>query len=656
MNVSLDRRLRLSAPHRPPRVDEAMVVALGSGLSAIFFDRRAGRRGRMQALQDDKPVRRPFFAVELALRSGGVRHVLFVPQSVEDVLSRPLTLILDDIPAAAIDPDWLQLPQEEPAALVAQVSGHGIQRLLRMMLTSGASLFPAAAQAALAEAALRLMDICDIRPIRPVARSQVAGRMLISYPNDATSESHGTPSVVSIVDGRLIPLRHSDCLAEGESLHLLLPPGLTAAQVIVFAGTTQRFAAVDTSLASLPVATWLKGRGKACREWLSACIGEGLAIEQRPVSLGADKVKFEVRNLSSVASGLLFALAVQDPARALSKLVLGRQGHSAEVVPDHAPDGSALVTGFVDLPGPASGGDSCDIHGIFTSGHRRLLGNAAVVAFDGTIPAAFQEAWAAGQDTLTPLARARCAFTRAAPHSISHRFGPTRQCAFRIVTSIGASADLIRARASMILAEGANAPVEVVCTMAEGPLAMAARHAISNTAAIYGLAHRLVMVPEFANASERLHAALAEARDLPVLVLGPDVLPDAPGWLAFWLRRLRRQDALAAALLATDGAIAAVQAGADPCRGLPVANLPASGRPAGRPLPDCLALAPAAITRLLAVPPHPDPAVWIASALGASARNETRFPFRRFAPAKAVGGFAAALAEHEFSLITESLG
>lgn len=652
MNVSLDRRLRLSAPPQAARIDEAVVVAMGEGLSAIFFDRPAGGRARMQARQDGEPIQRPFFMAELALRSGGARHVLFVPQGVEEVLSRPLTLLLDGIPAAEIDPGWLQLPQEELDALVAQVSVCGLRRLLRMMLTTGASLFPAEAQAALAEAALRLMDLCDIGAVPPTARSQIAGRMLVSY--GAVELPDPKPmTAVAVVEGRLIPLKQFDHLAEGGSLHLLLPPGLVAAQVVILAEVPLRLAAVEAALPLLPIAGWLQGRGKACGEWLSTCAGgTGLALA-RPVASGAEKVRIECRHISSVATGLLFALSLQDPARALGKLVLGRQGGSVEILPTHAADGSILLTGFADLPGPAQGGDHCEIHGVLTSGHRRLLATVPIAAFDGNIPAAFPDTWALGQDAIRPLAQARRSFRRAQPPSTSHHFGPARQCALRIVTAIGNSADLIRARAAMILAEDARAPVEVICTMSEGPLALAARQLLADTAAIYDLPHRLVLLPEFANAAERMRAALAEAPDLPVLLLGADVLPEAPGWLGFWRRRLRRQEALAAALLAADGAIAALQAGADPCQGLHAEHLPASGRPAPRPLPDCLALTPAGIARLLATAPHPDPAVWIASALGGSARSETRFPFRRFAPAKAVEKFAAALAEHEFSLIEE---
>ncbi|QEU06649.1 hypothetical protein [Paracoccus yeei] len=651
MNIPLDRTLRAPVPRLPARLDEAMAVALGPSLSAIFFDRPGGRRERMQAEQDGEPVPRPFIAAELGLRSGGTRHVLFVPQGIEAVLARHLLLRLNDLPAAEIDPGWLQAPQGDLATLAAQLSAPGLCRLLRMMLTTGASLFAAEAQAGLAEAALHLMDLCNIPALAPIAKTQVAGRALVSYAAPGLAGLRGPGTAVTIQDGRPVPFKDFDCLFEGTLLHVLLPRGLASAQIVAFADAPLRLGAEGGSLRRQPAAAWLRDRGKDCRDWLSTRVGTDVVATGRRPASGLTEPRIAIRHLSALPSGLLHALVLTDPSRLIRKVILERQGRQAALTPAHGVEGTTILAGLADLPGEMRAGDTCRIRLLYRSGHLRNLAEAPVAAYDGSIPPGFEDAWALGADVLPPLARARAGFRRATPPSVAQHFGPVQKCGLQIVTAIGESADMIRARAAMILAEGKGAPVEVICTMTDGPLAAGARHALAQTAAIYGIPHRLVLLPGVASLAERLRIALAEAQEVPTLLLGADVLPDGRGWLPFWLRRLRQPEALAPALLAGDGSIAATQEGEDPRRGLPATDLPASGRPVRRPLVDCLALGPAGIARLLQAAPHPDPALWIASALGGSARTETRRPFRRFGPVPAPGAFTTALAEAGFALM-----
>lgn len=651
MNIPLDRKLCRPAPPLPAaRLKEATVIAIGESLCAVFLDRPTGRRERVGAEQDGSPIPRPFIVAELPLRSGGVRHVLLVAQATQTVLSRHLVLTLDGKPAAQIDPDWLQPPQEDLPALAAQLSPQGIRRLLRMMLTTGASLFAADAQAGLAAAILRLMDVCDVPTLEPVARVEVAGRILVSYDASSLPEVRGVPDAMAVVEGRLAPARDIDCHAEGGVLHVLLPPGLAGAPIMTCTNSPLRLAAPNGAVRQLSAAAWMRDRDKTCRDWLLARPGFVMNVAARP----ADAVEpgITVNHLSSSPAGLLHALMLDDPSHLVRKVVLEHGEQRTELAPRHGADGKALLIGLADISGPARAGAMGRISVRYHSGHGRIMAEAAIGAYDGGIPPGFAEAWTLGVDVLDPLARARAGFCRAAPLAVSQHFGARRTCGLRIVTAIGTSADLIRARAAMILAEGCPTPVEVVCTMTEGPLAIAARHAVSQTAAIYGIPHRLVLLPDHATTGERLRAALADAHDAPALVLGGDVLPQGRGWLGFWLRRLRRRDALAPALLAGDGSVAATQEGPDSFKGLPAALLPPSGRVVDRPLAGCLGLGPAGIARLLnSGAPHPDPAVWIASALGGAARSETRFSFCRFGPAAVPDAFAAALAKAEFALI-----
>ncbi len=240
MNFSVDRKLCRPGPQplaAPP--GEATVIAMGTMLSAVFFDRPAGPRSRMQAEQDGLPIPRPLIGAELALRTGGTRHVLFVPQGIETVQARHLVLHLDGIPVAEIDPNWLQPPEGELSTLVAQLSGPGLRKLLRVMMT-GAPLFAGPAQAGLADAITRLMDICAIPAFAPVAETRIAGRLLVSYAVSGLSAMGHPAEAAAFLNGRLVRLKNFDCLSEGELLHVLLPPGLGRAQILAFADAPMR--------------------------------------------------------------------------------------------------------------------------------------------------------------------------------------------------------------------------------------------------------------------------------------------------------------------------------------------------------------------------------------------------------------------------------
>ncbi|WP_103172455.1 hypothetical protein [Paracoccus sp. SY] len=650
MNIPVDRKLCRPGPHplaAPPV--EATVISMGPILSAVFFDRPAGARTRMQAEQDGLPIPRPLIGAQLALRTGGTRHVLLVPQGIEALQARHLVVRLDGIAVAESDPRWLQPPEGELPALTAQLSAPGLCKLLRAMMT-GASLFAAPAQAGLADAIACLLDVCAIPSCMPVAETRIAGRLLVSYAVPGLPGMGHPAEAAAFLDGRLVRLKDFDCLAEGELLHVLLPAGMGRSQILALSDTPLRLAVGDALLRRLPVATWMRARSQACRDWLSGLAGTIADAAPAP-SARMEKPNIAIRHLSSTAEGILYALTLTDPSRMAGKIVLEWQGRQAELQTLHRADGTAILVGLADLPPDAGGGDTCRIRIVDRSGQSHLLAEPAVPAYDGGIPEGFRDAWMAGNDARRSLARARAGFRRMMPPCTVQHFGPSQKPRLRIVTAVGDSADMIRARAAMILAEGQGVPVEVVCTMTEGPLAIGARQALAQTAAIYGVPHRLVLLPAFATPAERMHAALSDAKDAPALLLGGDVLPEMPGWIRFWQQRLRRPAALAPVLLAQDGSIAATREGFDPCRGLPAEHLPQTGQGIGRPLPTCLALAPQGIARLLDSVPHPDPAIWIARALQGCARSETRHPFRRFGPAPVSDGFAAALSEAEFSLI-----
>lgn len=654
MNIPLNRRLGFSKPaYSGIRLDEATVVPIGALLSVIFFDRRASRRERMQAEQNGLPIPRPFIAAELPLRSGGARHVLFVPQGLETILANKLLIRLNDIPVAEIDPRWLQLPQEDLPALVSQLTKEGLRKLLRVMLTTVASLFAGKAQADLIDAIARLMDICGIQACAPVAKCEIGNRILVSYPVPGLSPTREPLKAVAILGDRLIGVRKFDYCSDGSLLHVLLPSEMSKGQIVSFFDSPVRLASSVDLVTLQSVQVWTRDRNKVSRDWLSACVGRvSTATHGRERPIAPSEPEIAVWHLSSTKVGLLYALSLKDPSRVVRKVILEQKDKRVELTPVTAGDGTSVLTGLAPMGYRTGKTDTLLIRILYQSGRLQTLADKQIVAFDGQSPPGFMDAWAIGANALQPLARARASFQREAPQHVTECFGAVSRCRLRIVTAIGHSGDMIRARAAIILAEHHGAAVEVVCTATQGTIVGHARQALASTTEIYGIPHRLMIFPDGLTGGETLLAALKEAQDVPALVLGANVVPGTPGWLAFWLRRLCRREVIAPVMMASDGSVAATQEGEDPYRGLPSGHLPVSGRCSARPLADCLALSPVGIARLIASgAPHPDPAVWLASALAGTARSETRYPFHRIGSDPTRSEFAGALAEAEFAML-----
>ena len=83
-------------------------------------------------------------------------------------MRRRLLLALGTTPAASIDPDWLQSPLVDVAALFEGLTEDGRQRLLRLFLTTGASLLGRGGRRASPRAARGLLALLGVRRLDPL--------------------------------------------------------------------------------------------------------------------------------------------------------------------------------------------------------------------------------------------------------------------------------------------------------------------------------------------------------------------------------------------------------------------------------------------------------------------------------------------------------
>ncbi|MFT3689192.1 hypothetical protein [Paenirhodobacter sp.] len=655
---------------RAKPLDDATLVGLAPHVCAAYFDRSApsGARQRLVAKQDGSPIPKPFITGTFDLRGGGVRHVLLMARGIDEVFARPLALYLNDTLAAELDPGWLQLPIADLAALVEGLTEAGRAKLLRMLLTTGASLFLAAAGPALIASFRTMMEICDLAPVEPVSATGFGGQTVLSYRAPGHQGLAAQVDVVVLARERPALLRKVALVQDGQNLHIHLPPAAQDCEVVLFGDHPLRLAPPPAQMRRLPAPVWLEGRTTAVRDWLveqvlaAARKDPGAANALRELRPDAVEPQLTVRHLSATRSGMLYAVDLSDPQGLVRAILLERDGRRVELSACCGVDGAGLIAGVGEVAGRADGTEPYRILLLHHSGRLREVARGVLQTFDGTLAAEFSDFWKETADMRTlekALAGACLGAIREPLRHVSRRFGtPPNASVLRVVTDLGDSIDLLRARAAMIFAERGAQRVEVVCTLSEGPLASASRRAVEEVVAVYGIPHSVITLSATASPAERILAGLSEGAG-PALVLAEGALPTGPGWLSAWQRRLAsaKEDVIGSVLLAADGSVAAAEnRPEDGWRGLPVSRLPETLRGIRRPIPDCFALTEAGIQRLLArAAAHPDPAVLIAQLIPETGLQiATKHGFMRYTPAPACDPFALALQQAALVLTEET--
>lgn len=615
------------AATRRRRLAEGTLVPMASGVAGLFFDTPAGTTGdggRLGASADGQRLEPPFVTTRLALHSGGERHLILTGRGGETLLGRHVVIFQGETPAAQIDPAWLQSPLGDATSLIEGLSDEGRRRLLKLFLTTGPSLFGSRAGTAFGEAARSLLDLLGVPMMPPAAVCGLGAGAIVTYRLPARIEAERIGEIVILDAGRsrrladcrpVVELRDPGCL-----VHVHLPGALPPGATLVGLGPAPirlRLPAAETRARSL--VPWLARRDPATRAWVHDLIEAAAATDPGAEALMRElqhqdaPPALAVHHLSATPRGILCALALDDPAELVREIRLDRGGAVARLA---AVRGG--FRGYVVLPRRSAIADRCRLRLILHSGRIIPAAERPLAAYAGDLPPAFglaeAEALAAASlDRARPRGLDRIA--TAAGHEL---FGaPPAAPTLRLIVPAGEWPDAVQARAAMVLAERGGQRVEILC---HGPAeaAEAAAPVLADAAAVFGVAHRLLRLPGAATPLDGLALALALALSLdlgpqtPMLVLGANVLPQGPGWLAAWRRRLGRPWAmLGGTLLDHEGAVChaggrlRLDADCLPRRVEPHVGLPAADLPRGPavvadslPGPDCLGLTPAAAIAL----------------------------------------------------------
>ena len=633
------------------RLAEAAIVPIARDVSAIMFDAPAdgGRaRQRLTALFAGQPLREPSISTSLELRSGSRRHLLVVGRSAESLTGTAMTLALGAQLAAILDGDWLQPPIADGATLVRGLSESGRRRLLKLFLTTGASLF-GRGSAEFAQAARRLAETVSASALAPVSWCPLgAGGRLVSYRLPAETEEGTIEELIAIGAERVARIENWKALVEAAGarriLHLYLPGATDTGGGLVGLGAAQlHLRAPDAEVPPQALAPWLARRRSEVVAWVAGLVAAraeadplaaALARELRQTAEAAPRAV--VRHLSATPGGVLYAVDLVDGEGLVRALRVERGGATTEVAP------AARIAGFAALPGA---GEACRLS--------LVLWSRRVVAAQVGVPDAFcGEAPEALASEPIAVARARLDLRPAAATAVAS-FGAAREPALSLVAPVSPNLDLIRARAAAVFVESKGRAVEVVYHVRDGALAEASRGAIAQAEAVYGIAHRLVTLPAAASEADGLREALAVAAAPRLLVLGADVLPAGPGWLAAWLGRPdAAPPAMGGVLLDIGGTV--LHLGVQSCVGWPARDLP-RGSARGAVSAACVGLTRAAAERLAAAPYYPEPDVMLAAALGQDARLLPQCRFVRYGGGAGRSRLAEAVDQAALELVLKPL-
>jgi hypothetical protein len=634
--VSLPSLPATPVPSRGPCLAQASIVPVGDHVAALIFDRAApaARGARLNGLVEGLPIGGPLVSTSLALRDGGRRHLLLLGRSADSLVGRAITLSLGSDLAAAVDPDWLQPPLADGAALIDGLSEDGHRRLLKLFLTTGASLFGFGEASEFGRAARRLLDLLGVRPVdcAAVCPAGSAGTILSYRLPVAVAEAEAAPFVaLGPTQAVRLPACRVACepVRGGHLLHLHVPQRLPAGAPLISLGARPlHLCAPDRALAPQPLQGWIAGRDAETRAWVLRILEEvaddpiAAATLAELVHCDREPPTLEVGHLSGTARGLLHALSLSDPhdlVRAV-RLERGPASHDIPVGGDAPGIGATRrLEGYVALPRADRAGERCRVRLVFRSGRVQTVAEQALDGYRGGVPAGF----ACSPAAAGALARARLDVDRDGRAARHAEFGPPRKApALSVVADLSPNLDLLRARAALLFAEPGGHRVELIHLAADGPLAEAARAVLIETSAVYGISQRLVTLRRGADAADRLLAGIEAARAERLLLLGPEVLPAAAGWLAPWLRQPdAAQPLLGATLLDPAGAVLDA-GGRDDLRGLSASDLPGIAlTSAERPTAACVGLTREAAKGLFEATPYPNPDLMLAALAGRLARE-----------------------------------
>ncbi len=541
---------RMAPPAATPAA--ARVAPLSGGQAAIFFDLdpdALGRGTRLAARCDGRPFDGPVAVTRLSLSSGRERHVLIAARPAAELCRSAVDVEAAGRAVAAIDPAALQSPLVDPLALITGLDEAGARRLLRLLLTTGASLFGKGDLGAFGLIVGQLIE--GQTAAVPLASHCRVGRGAAALSWRVPADSPRlTRDLCILTDGKALRFTEFEAIEEQRGaervVHLLISRPLPRdADIIVLGERPIRLSRHGGEVVR-DLTDWLGRRPAGVRaqvlSWLDDLAGgeaEVAALRDELACPPDQAPRIEPLYLAEAPNGILAVVAVDDPRGLLAALRVSVGTHAADMpcqtlVPLR---GRSVACGF--LPTPGRGAGTAEIAPVFASGRIGAALGLPTTDFDGAVPGIFDGLpWPVAADALS----------RAVPAAMRNRpvwrrrtasFGPRATSpAMAIVAAVGDTPEHLHALIAAVATEAPGKNTEIVLHHGEGPTTSMPVEVAETLSAVHRIGIRVVSVAGPALPSEVLRAALAEIRAPRCLVVGPDCLPRGTGWLKAWRRRI----------------------------------------------------------------------------------------------------------------------
>ena len=445
-------------------------------------DGRAAPDGahRRRAARPPADLDEPGAAQRRAAAPAAGRHA-----SAASLARQPVTLALGPEPAAAIDPDWLQPPLADGAALIDGLADAGRRRLLKLFLTTGASLFGLDGASEFGRAAHRLLDAARRAAVSPASWCPLGRGRLLDLPRRREA-GRGPDRQPGRAVGRADrPARAAaSCGAKAASaaglLHVLLPRGAAGGAALVGLGEAPVHLRAPEAGSGAAAAGALAGAARGRDSGLGAGGWSRRRAADDPVAAalareirhgGESPPRLAVAALSATPAGVLHALALEDPHGLVRAVRIERGGAAPR---RGRSGGDRRCAGYAALARRSRFEDRYRLRLVYGRGGSQTVDEGRLAAYRGDIPAGVRGAATPARSRRSPGAagaRAAGATARAC-----ETFGqPPERPLLSVVAAVGDNLDLVRARAAMLFAEPGARGRAASITWRPAALAAAAR-------------------------------------------------------------------------------------------------------------------------------------------------------------------------------------
>lgn len=531
-------------------------VQLADTLTAAYYDSPAEAQphgGRLTASVGDEPLCLPLIVTRLARSPGGLRHVFLLDVPVRRLCREGLTILRDEAPLAEIDPMALQSPVVDALALLAGLAPEGARRLLRLLLTTGVSLFGKGGQHGVGEIVTRLLETVTPPSLPLQAWCPIGTAAAVaSYGLPHGLPAEGFREVVAVEPGRLRRIGgvQADVEVAGDArrLHLFLPAEIPAPSTLVaLSDPPLRLAGPSERQPARPLGAWLARRSPRIRAVTRARLVRlaethpgAAALVDEIACPAPDLPSARIHHLIRTPGGLFYAIGLAD-SHGLVRGFVARAGEATVALPlgrmaPH-PRAGRIQLGFAAIPEPGGADEPVELSLLYRSGRLTRVGSTRPEPLTAVLPD-FLAALPA-EEVAPPLAAALAdaiPARRLRPATLHRVAQSVPSPAVHLVVEVGACPDHLHALAASL--EGRRDVVLVLHHRSAEAMAML-RGLAGEVHAVYGLGVEIALpAGRDLMPAERLRAVLAGLTAEATILLSRDTLPEGAGWLDPWLARL----------------------------------------------------------------------------------------------------------------------